>query len=94
LASSGSRHGPAISLRIAKLPGSAHLDLHGFYLAVAGIAVLLLLAARTGDAGKLRLPDTHAGAEFEQVAIDAQAGQVAPRHDFGLGERRTRDCNK
>ena len=86
----GGRHGPAIALSVPKLPGSAHLHRYGFHLAVAGIAVLLLLAAGAADTRKFRLGDADAGAEFEQVALDAHAGQVSPRHDFGLGERRAR----
>ncbi|MCX6633332.1 MAG: hypothetical protein NTW28_37530 [Candidatus Solibacter sp.] len=87
----GGCHGPAVALRIAELAGRAHLHGDGFNPPVAGIVVRLSLAAGATHPRQLRLGNAHAGAEFQKVAIDAQAGQIAPSHNLGLGERRTRE---
>ena len=83
----GGVHRPAAALGVAELARGAHADGDGFGFAVAGVIVLLFLAAGATYARQLRLGDAHTGAELQQVALDAQAGQVAPSHNLRLGQR-------
>src|ERR1022692_1225124 len=83
----GGGHRPAGALGVAELAGGAHADGDGFGFAVAGVVVLLLLAAGATHRRRLGLGDAHAGTEFQEVALDAQAGQVTPSHDLRLSER-------
>jgi hypothetical protein len=90
----GGSHRPAGVPWFAELAGGAHLDGDGFGFAVAGVAILLFLAAGATHPRHFWLGDAHAGAEFQQVAIDAQAGQVTPSHHLRLGERRGSEGRK
>src|ERR1039457_6572241 len=83
----GGGHRPADALGVTELAGGAHADGDGFGFAVAGVVVLLLLAAGATHRRRLGLGDAHAGTEFQEVALDAQAGQVTPSHDLRLSER-------
>ena len=83
----GSANGPVRAL-LAELFRRAHPDLDGFDLAVAGVAVVLPLPAGARNPNAIGLGHAQAGVEFQQVAVHADARQIAPGHNLGLAGRR------
>jgi len=82
-------HRPAGARGVAELARGANANSDGFGFAVAGVIVLLFLAAGATHARQLRLGDAHAGTKFQEMALDAHAGQVTPSHNLRLGQRHT-----
>jgi len=83
----GSGNRPLRAL-VAELFRRAHLDLDGLDFAAAGVGIGLAFPAGAGDSDAIRLCDAHAGVEFQQVAVHADARQVTPGHYLGLAGRR------